>query len=201
MTPGTSAPGPAPAPNAEPLHPDRPVQTERPTSTLLLALLCACSSTGEPAQSPPKAKPSEAEIAAKIESGRALLDAGRPAEAEAVFAAAAGADGDSLRTRMWVLRAWMDQGRNNDTLDALDELSRAGADGKDMTYLYGMAFARRAARHVADGVTDSSVEMNFMDAKEKLLEAVQADAARYHDAFVPLAESAWFVEDLETARW
>jgi hypothetical protein len=179
------------------------VRTDRVLAPLLIVILCACSSTGEPrsSASAPKPRLSESALAARIERGRALLDAGRPAEAQAEFAEAAAADGDSLRTRMWILRCWMDQGRSNDTLDALDELSRAGAAGPEMNYLYGMAFARRAEGHMAQGVTDSSVEMNFQDAKDRLVESVKTDAVRYHDAFLALAHSAWFTQDLETARW
>lgn len=146
-------------------------------------------------------KLSPAELETRIARGRELLDAGQASEAEQVFSAALEADGDSLRTRMWVLRAWMEEGRSNDTLDALDELERAGQKGLDMTYLYGMAFARRAQDYVAEGVTDSSVQMNFLDATTFLKQAVEADAARYRDAFLPLANSAWFVQDLATARW
>jgi hypothetical protein len=178
------------------------VRTDRLLPKLLLLLPCACTAA-EPAPSAPgkTPRPKTDEIATAVARGRALLDAGRASEAEAVFAEAASADGNNLRTRMWVLRAWMDQGRSNDTLDELDELSRAGHSGADMNYLYGMAFARRAEGYLRDGVTDSSVEMNFVDAQEKLLEAVKADAARYHDAFLPLANAAWFEQDLETGRW
>lgn len=174
----------------------------RVSSIALTVLLGACSSSGAPPgeRSDERALP-ESALQARIEEGRALLDHGQPAEAEAVFAELAAADGNSLRTRMWVLRAWMDQGRSNDTLDALDELSRAGEKGLEMTYLYGMAFARRAEGHIAAGVTDSSIEMNFQDAVQKLHEVVQADPARYHDAFLPLARAAWYVQELDTARW
>src|SRR5262249_33271145 len=127
--------------------------------------------------------------------------AGKPAEAEGVFTAAATADKDSLRTRMWVLRAWMDQDRSNDTLDALDALSHAGQQGPERDYLYGMAFARRAEGLLAQGATDSSVEMNFQDAKDRLEKVTKLDAARYHDAFLPLASASWYVQDLDTARW
>src|SRR5262249_33209265 len=85
-----------------------------------------------------------AELDALIEKGRALLDEKRPALAEKVFDEAAAKDGGSPHTRMWVLRAWMDQGRSDDTLDAIDALRAGGAKGPDMDYLYGMAFARRA---------------------------------------------------------
>ena len=173
------------------------MRIERLVVALIVAPLCACSAT-------PPAVPhlSAEEAEARIVQGRALLDAGRPVEAEAVFAAAAAADGDSLRTRMWVLRAWMDQGgRSNDTLDALDALDRAGEKGLEMTYLYGMAFARRAQGYVADNVGDSSVQMNFIDAADRLERAVRADPVRYHDAFLPLADAAWYVEKPELARW
>ena len=179
------------------------MRTDRVLAPLLIVILCACSSTGEPpsSASAPKPRLSESELAARIERGRALLDAGRLAEAEAEFAAAAAADGDSLRTRMWILRCWMALGRTNDPLAALAALRRAGAAGPEMNYLYGMAFARRAEGHMAQGVTDSSVEMNFQDAKDRLVESVKTDAVRYRDAFLSLAHAAWFTQDLETARW
>lgn len=185
------------------------------TSTLVLSLplLAACSSPGETPAAPaapaaptaPAApgaeEPLAAELAALIERGRAELAAGRAAEAEALFTRAAEADGGKLRARMWVLRAWMDQGRSNDTLDALDELNSQGQKGPDLDYLYGMAFARRAEGLVADGVGDSSVEMNFTDATTLLKRSVERDPARYRDAWLQLARAAWFTQELETARW
>jgi hypothetical protein len=164
----------------------------------LLLTLAACATSPAEAKQP---RLSEAEVQALIERGRALLDAGQPAEAEALFATAAEGDAHSLRTRMWVLRAWMDQGRSNDTLDALDALDHAGQKGPEMTYLYGMAFARRAEGYIEDGVTDSSVQNNFLDATAFLSQVTRADASLYHDAFLPLARSAWYVSDFETARW
>jgi Tfp pilus assembly protein PilF len=118
-----------------------------------------------------------------------------------VPAAAAPAGGDPARTRTWILRAWMEQGRSNDTLDALDALSKAGVAGVEMSYLYGMAFARRAEGYLADGVTDSSVQMNFDDATRFLKEAVEADPERYRDAWLPLARASWYVQDFDGARW
>ena len=183
------------------------MRTQRVLLVPILALLGACSTTdGESGSARARGHLSDAELDARIGAGRALLDAGKPVEAEALFAAAAEADGQSLRTRMWVLRAWMDQGRSNDTLDALDGLDHAGEKGMEMTYLYGMAFARRAEGYVADGVGDSSVQMNFVDAADMLERAVRAEAERYRDAYLPLAGAAWYlaashVEKLETARW
>ena len=184
-----------------------------PNLVLSLPLLAACSSPGEAPAAPaaplaptapaaPGAEaPLAAELAALIERGRAELAAGRAAEAEALFTRVAEADGGKLRTRMWVLRAWMDQGRSNDTLDALDELNSQGQKGPDLDYLYGMAFARRAEGLVADGVGDSSVEMNFIDATNLLKQSVERDPARYRDAWLQLARAAWFTQELETARW
>ena len=39
---------------------------------------------------------------------------------------------------MWILRAWMDQGRSNDTLDAIDALGPEQASEAERDYLYGM---------------------------------------------------------------
>ncbi|HEX6882796.1 MAG TPA: hypothetical protein VF530_05410 [Planctomycetota bacterium] len=167
---------------------------------LLSALLPACTSVEAPATKAAAPQASAAEVEAWIAEGRALLAAGKPLEAEAPLARAAAAEGDSLRTRMWVLRAWMDQGRSNDTLDALDELDRAGVKGVEMSYLYGMAFARRAEGYLADGVTDSSVQNNFLDATGLLGEATAADPQRFRDAFLPLARAAWYVSEFEIAR-
>jgi len=184
-----------------------------PTLVATLPLLAACSSTDEAPAAPvaplaPPAPPAPAadaplppELAALIEHGRAELATGRTAEAEALFTRVAAADGNALRSHMWVLRAWMEQGRGNDVLDALDTLNHAGARGPDLDYLYGMAFARRAEGLVADGVSDASVEMNFIDASTLLKTAVELDPVRYRDAWLPLARAAWFTQELETARW
>ena len=86
-----------------------------------LAVLVA-TSCSSPDQKGEKELSSSTEVTDLIERGRTLLDSGDPAQAQPLFEEAARAEGDSLRTRMWVLRSWMDQGRNNDTLDALDAL-------------------------------------------------------------------------------
>lgn len=182
------------------------MRTERFLLAVLASVSWACHATEAPEghSGGGRAKldaRTESEIAARIERGRALLDHGQPAEAEALFAWAAAADHESLRTRMWVLRSWMDQGKSNETLDALDEFDRAGEKGLEMAYLYGMAFARRAEDQLASGVTDSSVHMNFQTATDLLTKAVKADATRFRDAFLPLATSARYVEQIETARW
>src|SRR5262245_65819363 len=86
--------------------------------SLVFLLLPACSSSAPKAD----AKASAADVDALIQRGRTLLDEGKPAEAERLFTEAADHDHGTISTRMWVLRSWMDQGRSNDTLDALDAL-------------------------------------------------------------------------------
>jgi len=135
-----------------------------------------------------------------ITEGRAKLDAGQVDEALALFEQAALEDGNSLQTRMWVLRSWIEQGRNNDALDALDALVRDGQTGPELDYLYGMAFAHRAQENLALGVTDSSIKMNYADAVERLEAAVRADEESFRDAFEPLAQAALYTRELERAR-
>jgi tetratricopeptide (TPR) repeat protein len=170
------------------------------TIASLLSALLLLSPLSALSPAAPETRVQEPELPTWIEQGRALLDAGKPAEAEALFARATAADGGSLATRLWVLRAWMDQGRSDETLAALDALEHSGERGIEMTYLYGMAFARRAEGAVASGTTDASTGMLFADASALLAQALEADAARFVDATVPLARAAWHSQDLETAR-
>lgn len=156
------------------------------------ASLLACSSApADPAGSPPDALLAE---------GQGLLHAGRAREAEALFAQAAALDDDPLRSRLWLLRSWMDQGRSNETLDAIDALVREGAEGPAIDYLYGMAFTRRAQDKLAQGAVDSSVQMNFEDAVGLLQSAVEAEPERFADGWPALAYSAWMSLDLPLAR-
>ncbi len=134
-----------------------------------------------------------------IARGRALLDAERPAEAEHHFLEARRRE-ESVRTQLWVVRSWMDQDRSNDALDAIDELRRSGESGPELDYLYGMAFWRRARKHIADGVQDGVIRLNFDDARTHLLRATEAAPRRFRDAHLPLAESAWYMQDLALAR-
>ncbi len=176
----------------------------------LLPLFLVCTPAALPAQAAENAQASVVPVALAspvdgtveqlLAAARELLLDERPEEALVWFEQAAEADSHSFRTRLWVLRAWMDLGRSNDTLDAIDELSRSGETGPELDYLYGMAFARRAQGHIAAGVTDSSVQMNFIDAVDQLQSAVNAAPQRFSDAYLALAESAWYVQDLEVAR-
>ena len=157
-------------------------------SVLLIALLPACAAS--------RAR----QIETWVDTGQSLLDVNRPKEAELSFERALELDEDSLDARVGLLRSWMDQGRNNDSLDAIDELKRDGLEGPPLDYLYGMAFARRAQTKVAQGDLDGTVQMNFQDAVGLLEAAVQADPERYEDAWPALAESAWMSLDLPRAR-
>lgn len=141
-----------------------------------------------------------AEASALIERGRALLDARKPVEAETLFQQASTLEGESFPTQVWILRAWMDQGRSNDTLDYLDALRGSGRSGPIIDYLYGMAFARRAVGHIAAGVDDSSLQMNFEDAVKHLAIATAADPERFRDAFAPYARALWHSQELPRAR-
>ncbi len=156
-----------------------------PTSGALALVLFSAACASEPG------------LDSRIAEGRALLDAHRPAEAQAVFEELAGED--DLRTRMWLLRSWIDQGRSNDALDAIDALAKEH-DGVEIDYLYGMAFARRAQGHLAAGADDTAILMNFQDAAKHLSRAVAADPERFYDAFLPLARARWESFELEAAE-
>ncbi len=169
---------------------------------LAATLVISCASV--PAVAADPAVPAEPAIAAdvdgRIAAGRALLDAGKPKEAEAVFEAAAASDAQSLRTRQWVIRSWLPQGRVNDSLDAIDALAKEGAKGPALDYLYGMAFAFKGREYAQQKVQGQIVDMAFSDAVDYLTKATAAEPVLYKDAFVPLAEAAWFQQKLDVAR-
>ena len=135
-----------------------------------------------------------------IADGRSQLAAHRPELALPLFERASELDGGSVRARIWILRAWMDQGRSNDTLDAIDALQSAGESGPELDYLYGMAFTRRAQAQIAQGVADASIEMNLLDAVDRLARASDASPERFSDAFLALAKAGWYTKNLELAR-
>lgn len=145
-------------------------------------------------------RPADDTVEILIARGRAALDAGRAAEAQKIFEEAEAKEPNSLRTRVWVLRSWMAQGRINDALNATDELARAGAKGPEMDYLYGTAFGLKARMHIQQQNGGGLVEMNLKDAVSFLDKATQAEPDRFSDAFALLAESAWLTQDLEIAR-
>lgn len=142
----------------------------------------------------------EETVASQIAEGRTALENGQPMQAEEHFNRAHELSGGAFETQSWVLRAWMDQGRSNNTLDALDALAKGGRKGVEMDYLYGMAFERRAEQAMMNGTGDVSVQMNFGDAVRFLQTATTSDPVLYRDAFLPLATAAWYSQELDVAR-
>ena len=139
-------------------------------------------------------------VDALIAKGRALLDEKKFTEAEAVFAEAEKKDGATFKTRLWSLRTALALGHVNDVLNELDKLIGAGQKGLDMDYLYGMAFAEKARGYITENVAGATIKMSFLDAVSYLDKVTTADAAKYHDAFLPLAEAAWYVQELGLGR-
>ncbi len=135
---------------------------------------------------------------ALLQAGRALLFDGKPAEALAQFEAAEKLE-RSLKTRQWILRAWIAQGRVNDALNEIDALART-EQGPAIDYLYGSAFAQKAKGYIVEGVSGGIVAMAFGDAVEFLKKATAADPVLYVDAFAALSESAWYAQQLDVAR-
>jgi tetratricopeptide (TPR) repeat protein len=171
----------------------------------LLARPTACAQpvvhdAGEPPAAHAQSAPSQENVDGLIAKGRALLAEGKAAEAQAAFEAAEKIDGATIKTRMWTLRSWLAQGRVNDALDAIDKLDHAGQKGPEMDYLYGMAFAAKAKGYINERAPGGVIGMAFTDAVDFLGRATKADPVRFADAFLPLAESAWYAHDLPTAR-
>jgi hypothetical protein len=137
--------------------------------------------------------------AALVQQGRALLSRNKPAEALALFEQADELGKHALATHMWVLRAWLQQGRINDALDAIDKLAKT-EKGPEIDYLYGMGFWFTAKDRLAQNSGGAIIGMNFADALNFLKKATAADGARFYDAWLPLAESAWYAQDLPGAR-
>jgi len=168
-------------------------------STIGAAPSAACAPVSVVSASSAPATAAVDQVDDLIAEGRKLLALREATRAEGLFLQAAELDGQSFRTRLWVLRAQMDQGgRSNDTLDAIEDLAKTH-DGPDIDYLFGMAFARRAEEQVQQGAVQA-VNMNFETAIELLSKAVEADPDRYEDAWLPLSFAAWFQSDLDVAR-
>lgn len=134
-----------------------------------------------------------------VQRGRKLLDAEQPAKALELFEQADGEAGGVLETRMWVLRAWMDQGRVNDALNEIDRLRDKGAKGPALDYLYGMGSFRRALRNQAGGM-NKAIGFAFGDAVQFLTKAIDGDAATFYDAWVPLTQASWATSEFERGR-
>lgn len=133
-----------------------------------------------------------------IQEGRALLALGKASEALPLFEKADQVGGGKLATRMWVLRAWLETGKTNQALDAIDQLAKDNK-GSEIDYLYGMGFHFVAKQRMAENAGGAIIGMNFADSVTYLKSALKADSARYWDAQLALAESAWFTQELDTA--
>ena len=134
--------------------------------------------------------------AADLTEALLLLRAGREYEALQALEALDPTD----ETRFWVLRTWIELGRYNDTLDAVEGLVAGGAEGSRVDYLFGMALHGKGSSYLDQGVRDNSVGMAFSAALSYLLSATDSDPEAFADVWVPLAESAWYSEDLIVAR-
>ena len=142
----------------------------------------------------------DTEVTSLVSAGLELMREGKLEEAVATLKDADTRDGGKLRTRMWLIRAMIEREYLNDALDMTDQLASAGSEGPDMDYLYGMAFVYKARKYIRDGVNLGTVGMHYGDAVTYLSNATGADAKKYADAFLPLAEAAWNSQDLERAR-
>jgi len=134
------------------------------------------------------------EVDRLIAAGRAELDAGRAEQAQVLFEEADAKTGSHMRTRVWVLRSWIDQGRYNDAFDQMQLLERAGAKGAAVDYIFGMGSYRRALDNIAAGGS-STVQLALVDAANYLKGATDGDPDLFDDAFTPLAHAAWLAHE------
>lgn len=134
-----------------------------------------------------------------VARGRAHLDAGENDLALELFEQADAETRGALSTRMWIARTWFAQGRINDAFDLVDALAQ-DHEGPDLDYLYGMGSYLKARGYIAAGVPNATTGFALQDAQTFLAAATAADAEKYHDAWLPLAEAAWFNGDLEVAE-
>ena len=164
-----------------------------PMLCALFSLLAACATpsasanTARPASTTRQA--SAASVDALLAKGRALLDAGDGAAAQAAFDQAAALD-PSIKTRVWVLRSWLAQGRVNDTYNAVDELAKT-TKGVEIDYLYGMAFAIDAKRGIETNQAGPMTGTKIEDALQYLGIVMKTDVARFPDATLMVCWAAW----------
>lgn len=156
----------------------------------LFTLLCSVPAAIAPQES----------VDALIQRGRALLAAGKPVEAQAAFDEAAVLDNQSTRTKVWVVRGRIANARFDEALEGCDELKAAKAPAADVDYLFGLAFLGVAKLAVSSQNSGNFTQSQFEDAFMHLQRALKADEARYSDAWLPLAEAAWYAQDLVVAR-
>jgi tetratricopeptide (TPR) repeat protein len=134
-----------------------------------------------------------------LAAGRKALAEGRFDEALAAFEQAAAADGGAPLTRMWVGRAMSALGRHDDALALADELRKLGLPGGDADYLFGHALLGFTKASLASG-GNAFTQGQFLDAAGALKRALAHNPKDYADAWLPLAECAWYGQDLPGAR-
>lgn len=128
--------------------------------------------------------------------GRGLLNAGQLDEALAAFEAAQRMDNDSLRTRVFVLRTWIAQGRIEDALGEADGLAGKHKGSIELDYLYGMGFLALAARDAASGQTTAMTGSQFEDSLAALSKVTAKNEARFEDAWYAQAQAAWYAQQI-----
>lgn len=173
----------------------------KPSPLLLvpaLLLSCAANAADAPSTVAVATAPQES-VDSLLLQGRAKLDVGDAAGALPLFEQAAQLEKDSLRTRMWVLRAWMDLGRTNDAYNAIDALAKTN-QGLELDYLYGMAFATDAKRGIENGQAGPMTGTKIEDALQFLGKVAAKDAARFPDALAMLCWAAWETRKLDEGR-
>lgn len=134
------------------------------------------------------------EVDRLIAAGRSELDEGRAEQAQALFEEADAKTKGDMRTRVWVLRSWVDQGRYNDAFNQMEQLERAGAEGAPVDYIFGMGSYRRALDNMAAGGS-STVQLALVDAANYLKSATDGNGELFDDAFTPLAHAAWLAHE------
>lgn len=134
------------------------------------------------------------EIDRLIQAGRDLLDEGKPKDAQVLFEEADDKGGGTMRTRVWVLRSWIDQGRYNDAFNEADRRQRKGEEGAALDYVYGMGSYRRALDNMAAG-GGSTTQLALVDAATYLKAAVDGDPKAFDDAWTKLAHAAYLGQE------
>lgn len=167
--------------------------------TLALSLALSLGAA-VPAAAAPTLPVQDAEVNGLVARGRKLIAEGLGREARELLQEADRLDEGRPRTRVWLVRALIEMDHLNDALDMTDVMTEAGHSGADFDYLYGMAFVYKSRKYITQGVNLGMVRMHYTDSVDLLLKATAADAQRYGDAFLPLAEAAWNSQRLEEAR-
>ena len=161
---------------------------------LLPATTQACAST-----TAPRVAIAQEQVDAKLMTGQLLLERGDVEGAMKAFEEAAALEPNTLRTRMWIVRGWMELGRTNDAYNAIDELAKAHK-GVEIDYLYGMAFAIDAKRGIETGQAGPMTGEKIQDALQFLSGVVKTHAQQLPDALPMLCWAAWESQRLEDGR-